>query len=661
MRKSLIYNWWLSGGIAPYVYSDEYLAVLANATSIGATPPSEEIDKISEDTFIRRLKNLGVWNLADQIFFLGSTKGDGLFSLINIKNPGVRNGTNVSASFTSGNGWLGNGTSQYLRTNFVPSTHGSNLTLNNVGVIFYTPTSQAGSATAVDFGGAGAAGVNAIIASIRTNTNQIAYRLNNNANEVGTNSESRGIFHFKRTASNALSVFRDKVLLDSGTTASSSLCATELYILAYNNNGTPAGYSTKVGGFWMLGSNFDTYEFNLAAYISELYAAKETITQVSFSNWKDFTNDKSYFLSGGANLASSFSSTPTINQEYLVGSALSNTSVAYQGCALAENDCIYAAPSTSVNVLKINTLDDTYSEFGTVAAGVQKYGGAVYSTNGKVYFCPQAATAVMTIDTNNGDTISYFDTTGTVGGALSGNLSGLFKWYGIYQGQDGRLYCIPYRANAVMVIDPSDDSISFIDTAGSVAFNAGNLTDDFKWDGGTVYGQYLYGSPSDATDFLKIDTLNGTCSRFGSVPSGTAKWAISTVGVNDFIYIFPYYDNRIIKLNPADDTFVYTAATIGSINTDIKVGSASTMPDGRILLAPSTPVTASVFNTSDDSVTSFGANLGSGSKIIGGCVAKNGAHYSIPYSYTRILKHSYTGKIIDLDVDFVLNRNGRYS
>lgn len=655
------------GGTAPYVYSDEYLAWLAAPN--GGTPPTTDLNKQAEDIFIRSWVYEGAWTLADQILLL-STRGDENFSLVNIKSPGTRNASKVSTpTFSTGSGWGSVGSlTAYLRTNFIPSTHGSNLTQNNAGILFYTPTNEATSATKVEFGGNQAALLNAIVCSIFASS-AANIRINGSTNFASAVASSDGFYQFKRNSSAELQIFRNGVLVGtSGANNSSGLTTVELYILVHNNNGSAAGGTTKVAGFWAIGANFVDavqplrMEFNLATYYDVLQVTQELITPPSFSDWKDFDAAVSGYISSIAALSATYSGTPSLHQMFLKGASLVGSNK-WQGGALAENDCIYCAPSTAQSVLKINTLTDLYTTFGTVTATLAKYGGAVYSSNGKVYFCPQNANSVMVIDTLNSDAISYFDQVGVQSDADDGALNGAAQWYGIYQGADGRLYCVPFNATEVMIIDPSDDSITFIDTTGVVAFGAGNLGAGGKWDGGCVYGDYIYCSPSDATDFLKINTLTGTCTRFETVPAGTSKWAISTVGPNDFIYIFPYFDNRVIKLNPADDTFSYLATTIGSIDSTIKVGAATLMPDGRILVTPCEQTQSRMLNTSTDALTTIGRSLSGVTNLrwIGGAIAANGASYAVPFTGQFIIKQFYGGKRTTLPDNFIYNRNGRYS
>lgn len=659
MNAKKIWAWVIDG--ATYAFSSQYQAVLDWAQANGATAPSSQANKIKEDVLVRGLVTDGIWALSDQIFLL-SSNGGSTYSLINLKAPGTRNGSApVSPTFTAGLGWAGNGSTQYLSTNFAPLTHGVNYTQNDGSVIFYIDTNESASGTKTDFGAGDSGLTKAIYGYVFYTGNIFAGFFNANAGANFTNTSSQGFYHFRRTASNAFELFKDCIRLGGTTTASSGLTASNIFLGAVNNNGTPSGFSTKRFGFWLIGSKLSNLELNVHARFFDFYTTSETVTSPTFSSWEDFSNDKSYFLTGAASLSASVTGTKTLVQRRLTGTSIQG----YQGATIAENYYIYGVPSSATSILKIDPTTETYTTFSSLSAGTFKYGGSCYATNGKIYHCPQNARSVMVIDTSN-DSVYYFDTTGVVAADNVGTLTGSQKWYGIYQGANGKLYCAPYNATEVMVIDPSNDSISFIDSAGATTFVGGNLSGSQKWDSGVVYGNFIYCAPSDATDFLKINTSANTCARFGSYPAGTAKWSSGCLGPNDYLYIFPYYDNRVIKLNPVDDTSSYLATTIGSIDTNIKIAHSCIMPDGRILATPATIGTTSrsyILDTSTDSLSNIGGHItyGGNTLNIGGTISRDGKVYIMPLLGTSIIVQYYAAKTISLPDNFLFNRHSKSS
>ena len=109
----------------------------------------------------------------------------------------------------------------------------------------------------------------------------------------------------------------------------------------------------------------------------------------------------------------------------------------YNGGVLAPNGVdIYAIPygSTTTTVLKINTLNDTITTFGSLGAISGKYSGGVLAPNGFIYFIPYSATSILKIDPTN-DTITTF-----------GSIAGSSKWYGAVLAPNGFIYGIPYNS-----------------------------------------------------------------------------------------------------------------------------------------------------------------------------------------------------------------------
>lgn len=653
----------LSGGkivIPPYQYSTEYQTYMAAVLAAGGTLPDTDLKKIQEDAFFRALKSEGVWDAADQIFLL-STKGSSAAALINAKNPGVKNGTLVaSPTFVSGEGFTFNGTTQYIRTNYIPNTDGVNLVQDDVGVWFYTPTSEAASGTKVEFGGAGAALIHGLLVSLFVTGSNINTRVHAatgfNAGATG----SDGFYHFRRTSSTAVAAYRNGVLAGTASITSTGKTTVEIYIGAYNNNGTAAGFTTKKAGFWAIGKSVSGAEFSMPAHYQDYVVTPQDVTSVDFSDYTSYTNDAANFLTGAALLSATITS-PTLSQRFLPGTLTG--SLKYQGGALADNGKIFCAPSSAQNMLIINTNDDTYQQLSIpeLSAGTFKYGGICWVPSIRcVVCCPQHAKSFLWV---NVDTLAYgfFDQNGTTTSDTDGALVATGKFYGIYVGEDGRLYNIPYQSKEVCVVNPSNFSMQFFDTTGTVTYNNGNLSDAQKWDGGIPYGQYIYGSPSDATDMLKIDTRNRTCSRIGTFPAGSAKWAIAAVGSDGFGYFFPYFRNDILKINFSNDS-TSQFGTIGSIDSNIKIASACVMPDGRILATGCDQSTSWILS-SGNSLASIGRSYSAlgNSKFIGGCLARNGKKYSVPFTGDRIMVEYYAGKRMTLDNDFVLNRTGRYS
>jgi len=119
----------------------DYIAVLNYATSLGYTLPSVPQQQ-RQSTLLSELKSGGIWNKLDS-FCMFATNGSSNFALIDWKRLSLYTAVN-SPTFTTNQGFLGNGTSSYIDTNFNIST-GTNYTLNNASRNWWIYDSGSGS------------------------------------------------------------------------------------------------------------------------------------------------------------------------------------------------------------------------------------------------------------------------------------------------------------------------------------------------------------------------------------------------------------------------------------------------------------------------------------------------------------------------------------
>lgn len=118
-------------------------ALLSQATTDGYTAASGTT-LTALDAYIKGLKADGIWSKLD-ILYVFATNGDSDFATYNILDPTTFQATKVNApTFTSNQGFTGNGTSSYLDTNYNPSTNGVNYTLNNASFGIYTRNTNTG-------------------------------------------------------------------------------------------------------------------------------------------------------------------------------------------------------------------------------------------------------------------------------------------------------------------------------------------------------------------------------------------------------------------------------------------------------------------------------------------------------------------------------------
>jgi hypothetical protein len=115
-------------------FDADYQAVLNYATTQGYTLPSAG-QQILQNQLVLDLKTGGIWNKLDT-FGVFATDGDSDFALIDWIRLSDYTAVN-SPTFTTNQGFAGDGVSAYIDTNFNPATSGVNYTLNDASRYFF--------------------------------------------------------------------------------------------------------------------------------------------------------------------------------------------------------------------------------------------------------------------------------------------------------------------------------------------------------------------------------------------------------------------------------------------------------------------------------------------------------------------------------------------
>lgn len=116
------------------IYEAEYKSILDYAITNGYTLPSTA-QRLKQNTLLSSLKTAGVWNKLDT-FANFATDGSTQFALIDWKRL-VQYDASTNPTFTANEGFMGNGTSSYIDTNFKPSTQSTNYITNNASRYMY--------------------------------------------------------------------------------------------------------------------------------------------------------------------------------------------------------------------------------------------------------------------------------------------------------------------------------------------------------------------------------------------------------------------------------------------------------------------------------------------------------------------------------------------
>ena len=124
------------GTPAPPAFDADYQSVLDYGTAQGYTLPSGGQQTLQNDLLVA-LKAAGVWSKLD-LFYVFATDGNSDYSTLNWKIPASFQATKVSSpTFTSNEGFNGDGSASYLTTNYDLATNGVNASVNDFAVGFY--------------------------------------------------------------------------------------------------------------------------------------------------------------------------------------------------------------------------------------------------------------------------------------------------------------------------------------------------------------------------------------------------------------------------------------------------------------------------------------------------------------------------------------------
>jgi len=241
-----IIHYYYSGGGGTPVYEPEYQAAL-NAGF--GTPPATDAGKLAESNLIKTAKALGLWDAAARFYIMDSVSADPDWKSINYKDVGNLSTyiLRVNSPATAAKeGFTGNGTTQYLNFQFIPSTQGGSIfTLNDAGIIAYAGLNIAANGVSL-FGALSIANVDGIsLNPWRLSDNKLTCALNGEFVEALTVGEGNGLYIIRRTTSNQIRVSRNGGSESVFSSMSGSLAPISVYGLARNVGGSADSFSTN--------------------------------------------------------------------------------------------------------------------------------------------------------------------------------------------------------------------------------------------------------------------------------------------------------------------------------------------------------------------------------------------------------------------------------
>ena len=182
---------------------------------------------------ILNLKVSGDWDKIDVLWICAAFNQQA--ARLNWKNPITFTLTEVnSPKWTVLQGYTGNGTTDYINTNFNLATNGVNYILNSGSGGYYGRLSFEAADT-TEFGVK--TGLDGIAIVARYTADTFIGRVNSGTNNSGANTSTQGLFSVVRTASNNQETYRNAVLLVKTATLSTLVVSQPLYFIGFNNNG----------------------------------------------------------------------------------------------------------------------------------------------------------------------------------------------------------------------------------------------------------------------------------------------------------------------------------------------------------------------------------------------------------------------------------------
>jgi hypothetical protein len=257
-------------------------------------------------------------------------------------------------------------------------------------------------------------------------------------------------------------------------------------------------------------------------------------------------------------------------------------------------------------------------------AGGCKWLGVALGGNGKMYCIPYNADNILEIPEAEmrgkrappagvPPTTIYDRTVGFIEG-LGNNPC---KWTGATAGDDGNVYCVPFNADAVLVIDISNPDYNgqkgeskwrrqaefhVIPLTGGAPRRSTKtkikITPQMstktvpawaqaqaKW-AGAVLGPdgCIYCAPFNAESVLVINPMMQRCSVIEGVPPGTAKWMGAAASADGLIYFAPFNADTVLVVDPATKALSY----LGDLGKACGkwAGAVTGSEDGNVYFAP---------------------------------------------------------------------------
>lgn len=237
---------WTPGNVGVGPVSAWASAVVANGGSVSAGRVT------ALNTLVSSLLTAGTWELYDDIYLLAAESETQ--ALTSLKQRRLATAT-AAPTFTTDRGYAFNGTSQYIDTGFIASTHAVAMTGSDMRIASYERTNLASVGYTA---GAFTASTSNLRIRARNGANAAQGNLNSSALSF-TNSNSLATVAISRTAGGTFEGwYRGASLGTASPTSETSLPTHAIYIGAFNNAGTAASFRAASVAVVTVGASFSS-------------------------------------------------------------------------------------------------------------------------------------------------------------------------------------------------------------------------------------------------------------------------------------------------------------------------------------------------------------------------------------------------------------------
>lgn len=244
--------------------------------AMSAQPSSQFVYNLN--TMVSKLKGAAIWDNLDRIWIFATE--DRQHAQICLKTLSTITEV-ASPNWTANQGYSGNGSTSYLNSNYIMSTHGANYVQNNSSFGVYSRTNIAGAY--IDIGSYDGGGARRAYFYIRRSdvpfNNKSISALNtaiDNSASAPTVTDSRGLFSLARTISTAYVTYKNGISIGGSSLNSTTLTTNSNFIL---------GLNTSVA----------TLSTPSARQLSMAYFGSGNINQLSFYNiFQEFATNQGF-------------------------------------------------------------------------------------------------------------------------------------------------------------------------------------------------------------------------------------------------------------------------------------------------------------------------------------------------------------------------------